>query len=268
MAAAAGVVQLFTWDGGCALAGTGTVIGLHSHHALQLVLSQSGTVGLRASDDEPWVAYTAGLVASRQPHTMDATAAGYGTVVLVEPESREGQALQQLCDDRGIVSVASDSVAAATAAYFDIWLARRSRPDVVAAIRNVIRAITNEVDTPPPTDERILRAVAFINANLDRSLTLNEVAKEVFLSPGRFRHLFVEQTGMAMRPYVLWRRFMKVWTHTMNGESLSSAAHAAGFADSAHLTRTCWRMFGIPPSLFQVMNEVPPPPPAPKARAG
>jgi AraC-like DNA-binding protein len=78
------------------------------------------------------------------------------------------------------------------------------------------------------------------------------VAGEACLSPSRFRHLFVEQTGLALRPYILWRRFLRVWDLLMAGESLSSAAHSAGFADAAHLTRTCRRMFGFPPSALQV----------------
>ena len=68
------------------------------------------------------------------------------------------------------------------------------------------------------------------------------------LSPGRFRHLFAAQTGMGLRPYILWRRLLRVWELAMSGESFSAAAHAAGFADSAHLTRTSRRMFGVPPS--------------------
>jgi AraC family transcriptional regulator len=38
----------------------------------------------------------------------------------------------------------------------------------------------------------------------------------------------------------------------MNGETLSTAAHAAGFADSAHLSRTARTMFGLAPSALQM----------------
>ena len=57
---------------------------------------------------------------------------------------------------------------------------------------------------------------------------------------------------MALRPYILWRRFLRVWELMTARESLSAAAHAAGFADAAHLTRTCRRMFGFPPSALQL----------------
>jgi len=55
-----------------------------------------------------------------------------------------------------------------------------------------------------------------------------------------------------MRPYVLWRRLLQVWTLLMRGETLAGAAHAAGFADSAHLSRTARSMFGLAPSTMQM----------------
>jgi AraC family transcriptional regulator len=100
------------------------------------------------------------------------------------------------------------------------------------------------------SDERIVRAIAYIRGHLDAPLTLETVAAEAYLSPSRFRHLFVEQTGMALRPYILWRRFLRVWELVTTGESLSAAAHRAGFSDAAHLTRTSRRMFGFPPSAM------------------
>ena len=97
----------------------------------------------------------------------------------------------------------------------------------------------------------------YVNEHLSAPLTLKQVAGVAYLSPSRFRHLFAEQTGMGLRQYVLWRRFVSVWEHRMNGASLSTAAHAAGFADSAHLTRTSRRMFGMPPSSLDIVD-VPP----------
>jgi AraC-like DNA-binding protein len=112
----------------------------------------------------------------------------------------------------------------------------------------MIHTLTRGVEPATISDERILRAVAYIKSHLDSPLTLEEVAAQAFLSPSRFRHLFVEQTGLALRPYILWRRFVAVWDLMAAGESLSTAAHRAGFADAAHLTRTSRRMFGFPPS--------------------
>jgi AraC-like DNA-binding protein len=106
----------------------------------------------------------------------------------------------------------------------------------------------------PPTatlDARLEKAVSYLRGRMRDSSTLAEVAAVAALSPSRFRHLFVSETGMALRPYILWRRFLRVWELLAGGTSLSAAAHAAGFADAAHLTRTSRRMFGFPPSALQ-----------------
>jgi AraC-like DNA-binding protein len=102
------------------------------------------------------------------------------------------------------------------------------------------------------SDERTLRAKSHITSHINGAVTLEQVADVACLSPSRFRHLCVEQTGMAWRPYVLWRRVVRVWKRIATGDSLSAAAHAAGFAPAAHLSRTSIRMFGLPPSALQL----------------
>ena len=75
-------------------------------------------------------------------------------------------------------------------------------------------------------------------------------AAAAHLSPSRFRHLFVQQTGISFRAYLLWSRVSRAIVRGMAGESWTDAAQASGFSDSAHLTRTCRRMFGIAPSML------------------
>ena len=79
---------------------------------------------------------------------------------------------------------------------------------------------------------------------------MNEAAGIANLSPSRFRHLFVAQTGVSFRAYLLWARVETAVAAAMAGKSWTAAAHDAGFADSAHLSRTCRRMFGIAPAAL------------------
>jgi AraC family transcriptional regulator len=131
-------------------------------------------------------------------------------------------------------------------------LERLGRRPIVELARRMVQSLTQQSEPSVTSDERIKRAVKYVNEHLSSSVTLKQVAGIACLSPSRFRHLFAEQTGMGLRQYVLWRRFVSVWEHRMNGDSLSTAAHAAGFADSAHLARTSRRMIGIPPSLMDI----------------
>lgn len=89
------------------------------------------------------------------------------------------------------------------------------------------------------------RTMAFVLGRIAEPVTLGEAAEAAGLSAGRMRHLFVEQTGLPFRTYLLWLRLTKAVEAYAGGASLTEAAHATGFSDSAHLSRTFRRMFGI-----------------------
>jgi transcriptional regulator GlxA family with amidase domain len=106
-------------------------------------------------------------------------------------------------------------------------------------------------------DPRITAALAWMRARLGSQIRLEDVAAAVHLSPGRFRHLFVQQTGTSLRAWLLWARVDRAVQAAFSGRSLTEAAHEAGFSDAAHLTRTCRRVFGLAPSML-VPESVPP----------
>ncbi len=247
-----GAGHFVSWEGGCLLIGHATAVTpQHAHYAVQVAFGVEHGIRFRTSDRDPWVEYDGVLISSRHPHTMDATGVPLNAVLFVEPETPEGRALIERFGDEGITALPAEAFAGTAEALFATWREGRGTAAVAAAGREVVRALTGGVQPSVVTDERILRATSYIRRHIDQSLTLEEVANEACLSPSRFRHLFVEQTGMALRPYILWRRFIHVWELMMSGSSLSSAAHAAGFADAAHLSRTSKRMFGFPPSGLQ-----------------
>ena len=97
-------------------------------------------------------------------------------------------------------------------------------------------------------DQRIIASTLYIEQNLDRPITASEVAKHVGLSQSRFVHLFTLHTGLPMRRYILWRRIILTIDAIKAGQDLTSAAHFAGFADSAHFSRTFRQTFGMSPS--------------------
>lgn len=254
MAATAGVGQFVSWNGGCLLIGSSRgVVPVHAHYAIQIAFGREDGIAFRANDRDAWTQYGGALIPSRQPHSMDATHVSANVVMFIEPETREGRVIDERYLAHGIAAMPEHAVAKSHD-VFRAWESR-DRDALVQACMTLIRSLTGDVEPKVASDERILRAIAYISSHLDSKLTLEEVSAEAFLSPSRFRHLFVEQTGLGLRPYILWRRFLKVWELAMQGESMSAAAHAAGFADAAHLTRTCRRMFGFPPTALRVVPQ-------------
>jgi AraC family transcriptional regulator len=253
-----GVGRFVAWDGGCLFIGRHTAaVPLHTHQAIQLVVGRDALPLVRTSDAEPWIEYSAALIPSHQRHSIDVTRSDYGIVVFVEPETREGRVITERYLRNGIADVGGPTLRSAAAHLFDTWLQQEGASIIATAARALVHVLGEGVEPSVVTDERILRAVSYIGANLSGPLTLDDVASHVYLSPSRFRHLFAEQTGMGLRPYILWRRFLHIWDLMMRGATLSTAAHAAGFADAAHLTRTSKRMFGFAPSAMQLVASPP-----------
>ena len=240
------------WDGGCLLIGRGgSVVPMHAHYAIQIAFGSVPGIRFRTGEGEPWTEYGGAIIASRQPHSMDATHVSPNAVLFVEPETREGRALAERHLRDGITQVPNDVLVDLVPALFAVWdgarQGRHTERDVADAARRIVQALTGGVLPSVTSDERILRAIAYIRTNLDRPLTLDEVAGEACLSPGRFRHLFVEQTGLAFKTYLLWLRLMHaVRIYSETSGSLTEAAHSAGFADSAHFSRVFKRTFGSP----------------------
>lgn len=255
MATLGGIGHFVSWDGGCAFVGRAhSQTPMHAHYAIQIGFGSAPGIRFRSSDDEPWRDYDVAIIPSRQPHTMDATVVPSNAVLFIEPETREGRILTERYLQGGIANVGDCAVTDATGAVFRALNNGGSREQIAAAMRNVVTTLTGGTAPTEVADARVIRAIAYINARLSQSITLEEVANEACLSPSRFRHLFVEETGMAFRPYVLWRRLVRVWELSIAGASLSTSAHEAGFADAAHLSRTSRQMFGLPPSALQMLS--------------
>jgi AraC family transcriptional regulator len=248
-----GTGHFVSWDGGSLMVGRAKgIVPIHSHYAIQIAFGSQPGIRFRSSEREDWTEYGGAIIPSRQPHTMDATVVPFNVVMFIEPETREGRALSEIYLRDGIAPLPDDKLADVVPQLFAAWQEQRTAGAVTEAARRVVYALTGGVEPAVVSDPRILRAISYIKSHLDSELTLEEVAGEAYLSPSRFRHLFVEETGMALRPYILWRRFVRVWELLTDGASLSTAAHRAGFADAAHLSRTSRRMFGFPPSALQV----------------
>jgi AraC family transcriptional regulator len=239
------------WTGVCGFigeGGRGASIAPHAHYAIQLAIGAPSGLRVQFGRHGEWQSCAAALLPSRATHAIDVNDCDMSAVLFIEPETPEGKALATRLQGR-LELLDPEAVAQAVRRLEQAWRVEGSY-DAVKAV--CVRLIQDLSGTAPrePSDPRVLAAIEYIRQRVDQAISLAEVAKAAHLSPGRFRHLFVEETGMPLRTYLLWRRLLHVWTLLMQGETLSAAAHAAGFADSAHLSRTARTMFGLPPSTL------------------
>jgi len=95
---------------------------------------------------------------------------------------------------------------------------------------------------------KLVRAVEYIQDQLDTDLTVSGIAQAVGMSPYYFTRLFKESTGQSPHQYVVEARVRKAKELLTTGKfTISEAAHHVGFVDQSHLTRHFKRVFGLPP---------------------
>ena len=96
--------------------------------------------------------------------------------------------------------------------------------------------------------EKLVRALEYIQDQLDADLTVSGIAQAVYMSPYHFTRLFKESTGQSPYQYVVEARVRKAKELLTTGKfTISEAAHHVGFVDQSHLTRHFKRVFGLPP---------------------
>ena len=61
-------------------------------------------------------------------------------------------------------------------------------------------------------------------------------------------HWLQDNIGIALRKLLLWQKLRRALEALSVSRGATEVAHAAGFADSAHLSRICLRTFGLRPS--------------------
>lgn len=257
MVATVGRGRILMWEGGSlwlmealpAAGGNTSSTDFHAHHAVQLTFSLGGRFQLKTRHHS---VSSNCVVAADASHVLQAV--GAGALVFVEPESRAGRAIaHSLLGKARLAAVpdglVDDLIAELKRAYGD---AGASNEFLIGIGRSIVARLAGLAEPELP-DPRVQNLIAQAGSRLDRPMTLAAAAKSVALSPGRARHLFVEQTGLPFRTYLLWLRLMKAVAVYAGGGSLTEAAHQAGFADSAHFSRTFRRMFGLPAAALQLI---------------
>ena len=219
----------------------------------------AGTIGPAA----PHVHATATVLATAEPLRMSdasgATAAGRtavvpsgvwhgiatggrGVMVFLEPSSAASAAVRVRAQASGPVTAAASWFAPVAGAAVDL-----DGPATAVADR-LLSALGLSAARADPGAEAALAGVAAAVARLlPGRVRLDDVAAQVHLSTSAVSRLVRRTLGLGFPAYVRWCRLQLAVAALRDGADLTTAAHAAGFADSAHANRVCHEMFGMAP---------------------
>lgn len=135
-----------------------------------------------------------------------------------------------------------DALNAPWSAAIAAWSQQRDCRSLLACAAEAFRV------SPAALDRRVLELAAHFNRGELLNAEMPEMAARVGLSPSRLVHLIKSELGVGVRRLKQHYRFKVVARAAADGQSLTTAAHAAGFADSGHFSRTFLQTFGLSPS--------------------
>jgi AraC family transcriptional regulator len=126
----------------------------------------------------------------------------------------------------------------------------------VALCAHLLRSYTNaggveERSTAPVDVAAVGRAIAYIEDNPDRAISLGELAAAAGLSRFHFSRVFKLHLGLSPARYVERARIEQAEALIVNAEmSLANIAQAVGFADQSHFSRRFRANEGRTPASF------------------
>ncbi|MBD2463023.1 helix-turn-helix transcriptional regulator [Oscillatoria sp. FACHB-1407] len=98
---------------------------------------------------------------------------------------------------------------------------------------------------------RLRQVIEYIDAYLDRDLTLAELAAVAQISPNYFTQLFKQSTGLTPHQYVIQRRVEWAKRLLIEGKlAIADVALQVGFAHQSHFNRHFKRWVGVTPKVF------------------
>jgi AraC family transcriptional regulator len=224
---------------------------LHAHHAVQVTLALRGWFSLENRDGP-----VDGEVVAVAPDSEHALA-GEGAVahLFIDPEGRAGRALlHTLFSGVALAAIPVSPFAELQARLLAALDHNHGDDELIELGRALVARLAPGSARDERLEPRVRKMVTWASERLDTQVSLADAAAHVGLSSGRARHLFVEQTGLAFRTYLLWLRLTRAVELFSAGDSLTRAAHGAGFSDSSHLSRTFRRMFGIAADSLRVIH--------------
>lgn len=103
-------------------------------------------------------------------------------------------------------------------------------------------------DASSPVSDSILNIIEYLNENLTKTITLDDLCRLFFISKNHLNRSFKKSTGTTVYDYLLHKRIILAKQLIYNGYSSSDAASTVGFKDYSNFYRAFYKIMGHSPT--------------------
>ena len=239
-------IHIYAWPERFLYLGPSTKTSSHRNHAATWLIAREGTLrvtlSLRGEVLENKVIYL-------PPETEYATDLAMSNIAALywEPESTY---FRRAVANEENVPRAYACLLASSGEFLKLYEYQTTRDEADEILSRIFGFDRMHGSEPSFVDNRINTALAFLRDSPQAYDSIEALSARVHLSPSRFAHLFKKVVGVPVRRYVLWLKMRRALDLAIAGDSLTTAALSAGFADSAHLSRSVRAMMGVAPEFL------------------
>lgn len=122
--------------------------------------------------------------------------------------------------------------------------------DISSILTNLI-SMQTEFFYANPQEELVKRAADYIHKHYMEKISINQLAKDGFISPYHFIRLFKKYYGVPPYNYLVEYRLKKAQYFFMQQKSVKEVARACGFSSTNSLSRAFEKHFGVYPSEYR-----------------
>lgn len=103
----------------------------------------------------------------------------------------------------------------------------------------------------PEYSDIVKRAIHYILLHIDYPLTLEEIAKKIYVNPAHLSRKFKSETHMTLTQYIHYKKIEEAKPYLEKGSlSITEIALLVGFNDSNYFGKVFKKVTGMTPSLF------------------
>ena len=238
------MINLFFFHGAALFIGNGVDPDIHQHHVMEIFISLNRTLKINNNNKD----YEAKniIVGSDESHQIESDENLFA-IILLENESVLARQLKKIYLNENGINLLPDCMFLSFKEDLHKLLNTNCKITEAKTVYNkIIHSLVKEdVIEINEFDQAIQKVIKYLTQLPEKKIKIKELASIACMSESRLIHLFTKQIGIPIRRYLLWLRLLNAINLIIKGTDFTGAAYDAGFSDSAHLSRTFKKMFGL-----------------------